>query len=272
MPRSSTRTPLALSLALALALAGCQTVPGTGRSQLIMVPMSMDLSLGAEGYQQTLAEAELITSGPDYEMVQRVGQRVSEAAERLYTERSIEFDWEIVLIDEPETANAWCMPGGKMAVYSGLLPVTQDEEGLAVVVGHEVAHAVARHGAERMSQDIVATVALGAASASMSDMDAQERDTIMQALVGVGTLGVILPFSRAQESEADQLGLYISADAGYDPRASIGLWQRMGAQSQGAAPPEFLSTHPSDETRIEHLQSIMHDALGYYEAAQNRRG
>ncbi|HZL99543.1 MAG TPA: M48 family metallopeptidase [Planctomycetota bacterium] len=270
MSRSTSRLLSAAALALATALPACETVPGTGRSQLIMVPASMDLSLGAEGYQQTLAEAQLITSGPDYEMVQRVGQRVSEAAERLYTERSIDFEWEIVLIDEPETVNAWCMPGGKMAVYSGLLPVTQDEDGLAIVVGHEVAHAVARHGAERMSHDILAGVALGAASVSMSDMDEGEKDTILQALVGVGTLGVVLPFSRSQESEADQLGLYISADAGYDPRASIGLWQRMAENSQGA-PPEFLSTHPSDETRIEHLQSVMPDAMGYYEAALERQ-
>jgi len=273
MPRPTVRTLALLALAAALppSLASCETVPGTGRSQLIMVPMSMDLSLGAQGYQETLKDSKLIKSGPDYEMVQRVGKRVSQAAGRLYPERSSEFRWEIVLIDDPKTVNAWCMPGGKMAVYSGLLPVTQDEESLAVVVGHEVAHAVARHGAERMSQDIVAELALGAASASMSDMDPQKRDEIMQALVGVGTLGVVLPFSRSQESEADQLGLYIAADAGYDPRAAIGLWQRMAAQG-GPAPPEFLSTHPSDASRIEHLQQVMPDALGYYTAAQKRKG
>jgi predicted Zn-dependent protease len=190
-------------------------------------------------------------------MVQRVGERIGAAAVRLYPERASQFKWEIVLIDDPKTVNAWCMPGGKMAVYSGLLPITQDEDSLAVVVGHEVSHAVARHGAERMSQTLALDAGLMAASASMSDMDAQKRDNIMLALVGVSTLGAILPYSRKHESEADELGVYIAGDAGYDPRAAIGLWERMAKESQGQAPPEFLSTHPSSASRIEHLQEVM---------------
>jgi predicted Zn-dependent protease len=265
------REPLSFVLVLStLLLSACAEVPGTHRHQLMMVPMSVELSLGDDGYRQTLAESKVITSGPDYEMVQRVGERISTAAVHLYPERSSEFKWEIVLLDDPKTANAWCMPGGKMAVYSGLLPITRDEDSLAVVVGHEVSHAVARHGAERMSQTLALDAGLMAASASMSDMDPQKRDNVMLALVGVSTLGAILPYSRKHESEADELGLYLAADAGYDPHAAIGLWERMAAESKGQAPPEFLSTHPSSDSRIEHLQEVMPQALAYYEASQSR--
>ena len=270
-----TRSKLAcLTLSLPLLIAACSTVPGTDRNQLMMVPLSVEMSLGGDGYQQTLAESQgkLVTSGPDFERVQRVGQRIAEAAQRLYPDPATRFTWEIVLIDEPKTANAWCMPGGKMAVYTGLLPITQDEESLAVVVGHEVAHAVARHGGERISQTLAAELALMGASASMSDMDPEKRDLYLQAMVGVGTLGYILPYSRKHESEADELGLYLAADAGYDPRAAIGLWERMAAKSGNQAPPEFLSTHPSSASRIAHLEEVMADAMGYYEAAQGRRG
>jgi len=270
-----TRSKLAclLTLSLPLLAAACATVPGTERHQLMMVPLSMEMSLGGDGYQQTLTESQdkLVTSGPDFDRVQRVGDRIAQAAQRLYPDPSNRFTWEIVLIDEPETANAWCMPGGKMAVYTGLLPITQDEDSLAVVVGHEVAHAVARHGGERMSQTLAAELALMGASASMSDMDPEKRDLYLQAMVGVGTLGVILPYSRKHETEADELGLYLAADAGYDPRAAIGLWERMAAKSQGQAPPEFLSTHPSSASRIEHLEESMGQALAYYEASKARR-
>ena len=255
------------ALAWAPLLAACSTVPGTDRSQLMVVPLSMEMSLGLDGYQQTLAESKVVTSGADYERVQRVGERIAKAAQHLYPDPASRFKWEIVLIDEPQTANAWCMPGGKMAVYTGLLPITQDEASLAVVVGHEVAHAVARHGGERMSQTLAAELALMGASASMSDMDPGKRDLYLQAMVGVGTLGVILPYSRHHESEADELGIYIAADAGYDPRASIGLWERMAASSKGS-PPEFLSTHPSSSSRIEHLEECMPKALAYYEDSQ----
>ena len=267
-----TRSPLAVLLLLSLPLlAACATVPGTERSQLMVVPLSMEMSLGGEGYQQTLSESKLVTSGPEYESVQRVGARIAEAAKHLYPDPSSRFTWEVVLIDEPQTANAWCMPGGKMAVYTGLLPITQDEDSLAVVLGHEVAHAVARHGGERMSQTLAAELLLVGASASMSDMDPEKRDMYLQAMVGVGTLGVILPYSRHHESEADELGIYLAADAGYDPRSSIGLWERMAHASQGQAPPEFLSTHPSSASRIEHLQEVMPQALAYYEASKGRQ-
>ena len=268
-----TRSKLACLLTLSLPLlSACATVPGTDRHQLMMVPLSVEMSLGGDGYQQTLTESQgkLITSGPDFERVQRVGDRIAQAAQHLYPDPATRFTWEIVLIDEPETANAWCMPGGKMAVYTGLLPITQDEDSLAVVVGHEVAHAVARHGGERMSQTLAAELAIAGASAGMSDMDPEKRDMYLQAMVGVGTLGVILPYSRKHESEADELGLYLAADAGYDPRSAIGLWERMAAKSQGQAPPEFMSTHPSSASRIAHLEEVMPKALGYYEGSKSR--
>ena len=267
------RSPVArrMGAAALLLLAGCATVPGTGRSQFRFTPLETEMSLGEEGYASELEDAKLITSGPDYEMVQRVGKRIAAAASELYPEPAAEFEWEITLVDDPKTVNAWCMPGGKMAVYSGLLPVTKNEEALAIVVGHEVGHAVARHGGERMSQDIAFSLVLGVAATSMSDMKPQEKDAVLGALVGVGTLGVLYPFSRKQEAEADELGLYIAAWAGYDPHAAIPLWQRM-ADTGGDKPPELLSTHPSDESRIEHMQELMPQAEDMYKQGKQQRG
>jgi predicted Zn-dependent protease len=263
------RTALARLTCLAL-LAACATVPGTGRSQFRLTSLEMELSLGEEAYATELEGATLVTSGPDYEMVQRVGQRIADAAMVLYPEPAAEFEWEIRLIDDPQV-NAWCLPGGKMAVYTGLLPVTQGEDALAVVVGHEVGHAVARHGGERMSQQIGIAAFTTAAAVSMSDMDSDERDAIMVALVGAGTYGVLYPFSRTQENEADELGLYIAAWSGYDPRAAIPLWKRM-ADTGGSKPPEILSTHPSDDTRIAHMEELMPQALQMYEDGRKDRG
>src|SRR5262245_31006327 len=202
-PRSgelTMRSPLARRMCAALLLlAGCATVPGTGRSQFRFIPLETEMSLGEEGYQSELQDATLITSGADYEMVQRVGQRIAAAATELYPEPSAQFEWEVKLIDDPKTVNAWCLPGGKIAVYSGLLPVTQNEEALAIVVGHEVGHAVARHGSERMSQDLTFSAILGATAVSLSDMKPEQRDLVMGALIGGGTLAVLYPYSRTQE-------------------------------------------------------------------------
>jgi predicted Zn-dependent protease len=262
------RAPALVAL---VALAACSTVPGTGRHQLLVTSVNEELELGEEGYAEALKGAKLVTSGPQYEMVQRVGHAIAQAATDLpdYAERCKDFEWEVALIDEPKTINAWCMPGGKIAVYTGLLPVTQDEASLAIVVGHEVGHAVARHGGERMSQELAVQLGLGIAAVSMGDMSQEQKDGVMTALVGVGTYGVLAPFSRAQESEADEIGLYIAAWAGYDPRAAIGLWTRMG-QMGGDKPPEILSTHPSDEHRLEHMQELMPKALKKYEAGQKQ--
>src|SRR5258705_2856937 len=178
-----------------LLMAGCATVPGTGRSQFRFTSLDMEMSLGEESYQSELKDAKLITSGADYEMVQRVGKRIADAATQLYPEPAAEFEWEAKLIDDPKTVNAWCMPGGKIAVYTGLLPVTQNEEALAIVVGHEVGHAVARHGGERMRQDLAFSVGLGVTAASLSDMKPEEKDAVLTALVGIGTYGVLNPYS-----------------------------------------------------------------------------
>jgi predicted Zn-dependent protease len=262
--------PAALLAVLLAVLAACASVPGTERSQLMLVPLSMEMSLGLQAWSQTVGEEPVVRSGANRDMVLRVGERIATAAKRMYPDPSREFAWEIVLIDDPKTVNAWCLPGGKMAVYSGLLEVTQDEDSLAIVVGHEVAHAVARHGAERMSQGLVFDATLLYADTRLEDMPADERNAVMQALVGIGTVGAILPYSRAHESEADELGLYLAADAGYDPRAAIGLWERMAAKSGGAGGFEFLSTHPSEATRIKRLQEAMPRALQIYEQAQRR--
>ncbi len=251
---------------LLLALTACSTVEGTGRRRVNFMSLGQEMSLGAEAYSDVLANEAIITIGPDAQMVKRIGKRVAEAAIELYPKYSTKFDWEFNLIDAPDTVNAWVMPGGKCAVYSGLLPVTQTENALAIVMGHEVAHAIARHGGERISQGMLFSGVMLGASIALKDKDEKERATILGLMGAGGQVGVMLPFSRAHESEADELGLYLAATAGYDPRASIPLWERMAA-SGGAGPPEWLSTHPAETTRIERLQEAMPKALEMYRAA-----
>lgn len=264
---------LALAAALAIAaaaLTGCSTTP-TGRSQVNFMSVGEEMRLGAEAYDEMLAEVKLITSGPQYEMVQRLGKRIAASAKDYYPDSGAkDFRWEFVLIDDPKMVNAWALPGGKCAVYTGLLPVTQDEASLAAVVGHEVSHAIAHHGAERMSQNMLLQGALVGASFSIRNMDSSEQQGIMAALGLGATVGVMLPFSRTHESEADEMGLFLSANAGYDPNAAVGLWERMGAASGGGGPPEFLSTHPSEDTRIERLKAIMPKAEDLYKKALTR--
>lgn len=265
------RMPLLPTVAASAVLfLACSTVPGTGRSQLNFMSSAQEMRLGAEAYREMLAEERLVTSGPDAEMVQRIGERIAQSAMELYPESDAsKFRWEFTLIDDDEMVNAWALPGGKTAVYTGLLPVTQDEDSLAAVMGHEIAHAIAHHGSERMSQGMVLQVGMMGAQVSMRDMDPEKRDNIMAAL-GVGsTVGIMLPFSRSHESEADEIGLMMAANAGYNPQAAIGLWERMGALSAGA-PPEFLSTHPSSETRIARLSALMPEAEALYRQALQR--
>jgi predicted Zn-dependent protease len=244
-----------LGLALLSTLAaGCSTVPVTGRHSFNMVPDSQANALGMEAYAQIKAESKLTTNGAQYDQVVRVGKRIAAIAQEP------SFDWEFALIDDPKTVNAFCLPGGKVAVYSGILPVTQDDDGLAVVLAHEIAHAVARHGSERMTDDL----ALQIGGAGLQQL-LQEKSPLTQQLAmtafGVGTtLGVVLPFNRAQESEADHIGLVLMARAGYDPQAAPNFWRRMIASSQGGAPPAFLSSHPSDEQRVQDLEKWMPEA------------
>ncbi|WP_151089133.1 M48 family metallopeptidase [Hymenobacter baengnokdamensis] len=255
---------LASSLLLA---AGCTTVPITGRRQLSLVSDSEMNTLAITQYKQTLGTAKLSTNAEQTAMVRRVGQRVAAAVEQYFKQQGQSsqlegYQWEFNLIDDPKTVNAWCMPGGKVAVYSGILPLTRDENGLAVVLGHEISHAVAKHGAERMSDQLAAQLGGTALSTALSQ-NPTVTNTLFQQAVGVGTQGMLLKFSRRQESEADHLGLIFMAMAGYNPEGAIPFWERMAAQSQTNMP-AFLSDHPSDATRIADLKSLMPEALKYY--------
>lgn len=258
---------LLISLLLALVVGACSTVPGTGRSQLLLLSSGQEMRLGADAYVEMLAAERIIESGNDAAMVQRIGERIAQSAIELLPDSDAKrFRWEFKLIDAPDMVNAWALPGGKTAVYTGLLPITQDEDSLAAVMGHEVAHAIARHGNERMSHGMVLQIGMLGAQMSTRDMDPGDRDMVMAGLGLGANVGVMLPFSRSHESEADEIGLMLAANAGYNPEAAIGLWQRMGAASSGA-PPEWLSTHPSSETRIRRLRELMPAANELYRTA-----
>jgi len=249
-------------------LAACSTVPLTGRSQLILIPDNQVMSLSFDQYNQFLSKHEVIKGTPEAQMVQRVGRRIQNAVQAYLVQNGQSgllngYQWEFNLVKDKQV-NAFCMPGGKVVVYTGILPVTENESGLATVMGHEIGHAIARHGNERMSQGLVAQMggmALGAALSSRP----QETQQIFMAAFGLGAqVGILLPYGRLQESEADQLGLIFMAMAGYDPHAAVGFWQRMAGQKDGAAPPEFLSTHPSHATRIADIKSYLPTAMAYY--------
>jgi metalloendopeptidase OMA1, mitochondrial len=252
------------------AIVGCETNPYTGRSQLLMTSVSQEMKLGTQAYSQVKNDPKLRQSQDprEVEPVKRVAARIVEAAKRSkYAETANKFQWEVTVIKDDKTANAFALPGGKMAVYTGIFPMAKTEAGLAAVMGHEVVHALARHGAERMSQGQVTNVGLqvlGAAAgvASGSGMVGQAA----MAALGVGAqVGVLLPFSRKHESEADYIGILLAADAGYDPRESVALWERMGQASSGGGPSEFMSTHPSHETRIDQLKKWMPEAMAIYQ-------
>jgi predicted Zn-dependent protease len=252
----------------AAAIISCSTNQITGRSQLTLVPQSELNAMAKQQYQQFLSENRVVSPSADRdaEMVRRVGNRVASAITRYFKQKgqNLEgYQWQFNLIAD-NSANAWAMPGGKVVIYTGLLPITQNEAALAVVMGHEVAHAVLEHGNERMSQGLVQQLGGVALSVAMANKPAATQSLFQQAY-GVGSnVGVLLPFGRKQELEADRYGLIFAAMAGYNPRESIGLWQRMEKASNGQKPPEFLSTHPSEGRRIEQLQKYMPEALQYY--------
>lgn len=260
------RTALLLTCALAWSAPSCNTLDATGRTQVNFFSIESEMSMGAQAYDEMLAGEPIVTRGADAEMVERIGKRVAAVAEEMYPNPAELFDWEFKLIRADDTINAWALPGGKCAVYTGLLSVTQSEDALAVVMGHEVAHALLRHGGERMSHNALFSAAIAGTSIALREQPPQKQRAILGALGVGGTVGVMLPFSRSHESEADEVGLKLAAAAGYDPRAAIPLWQRMGAAG-GAKPPEFLSTHPAEETRIQRLQKIMPEAMELYRAA-----
>ncbi|MDH4154832.1 MAG: M48 family metallopeptidase [Nitrospira sp.] len=253
-----------------ISVVGCQTNPYTGRSQLLMTSVGQEMQMGAQAYDQVKSDPKLRPSQDprEIEPVKRVAARIVEAAKRSkYAEMAQQFQWEVTVIKDDKTANAFALPGGKMAVYTGIFPVAKTEAGLAAVMGHEVVHALARHGAERMSQGQLANTVLQVAGAAigLSGGNPMLGQATMAAL-GLGTqVGVLLPFSRKHESEADYIGILLAADAGYDPRESVHLWERMDQLSAGGGPAEFLSTHPGHETRIEQLKKWMPEALAIYQ-------
>lgn len=240
-------------------LVACATNPITGKSGMVLLPIEQDTPLGAAAFQEVLATEKVITSGPDAALVKRVMDRLVVAAKDV----DPGFEWEVVLIDNPGTANAFCLPGGKMAVYTGILPITQNEAGLAVVMGHEIGHALARHGAQRVSQAMITQGAAEALSAAKPDWGGY----IQTGLVGINLL-VSMPFGRSQELDADHTGLILMARAGYDPREATRFWGRMAAMTGGDGGPEFLSTHPSHQTRIQQMEALMPQALELQERAQ----
>lgn len=234
-----------------------------------LLPESELVSMGLTEYRAFLTKNPAVaTADPNAQLVKKVGQRIQNAVVTYMSQHKLSsrisgYKWEFNLVND-NTVNAWCMPGGKVVVYSGLLGVTQNETALAVVMGHEIAHAVARHGNERMSQQLLAQVGAVALTVATAEKSSQTQQAFMTAY-GVGSqLGLLLPFSRLHESEADKLGLIFSAMAGYDPREAPAFWQRMAKASGGGAPPEFLSTHPSNQTRINDLNKYMPHALKYY--------
>lgn len=245
-----------LALLLAITISACVTTPYTNRSQLIFLSEAEEAQLGVAAYNEVLAKADVATGKP-LDVVRRVGERIARAADKP------SYQWQFTVIDDPRTVNAFALPGGKVAVYTGLFPIAKDEAGLAAVMGHEVAHALARHGAERMSQGIVLQLGAVGLSAAMGGKDPALANAVMSAY-GLGAqVGVALPFNRSQESEADRIGMILMAKAGYDPEAALYLWQRMGQNESGGRPPEYLSTHPSAATRQEQIRGWLPEARGY---------
>jgi len=260
---------MVMSVALA-SLVGCETNPYTGRSQLLMTSVSQEMQMGAQAYSQVKNDPKMHQSQDprEIEPVRRVAARIIEAAKRSkYAEMANQFQWEVTVLKDDKTMNAFALPGGKIAVYTGIFPVAKTEAGLAAVLGHEVTHALARHGAERMSQGQLTNVTLQVlgTAAGTAGGNAMLGQAAMAALGAGVQVGVLLPFSRKHESEADYIGILLAADAGYDPRESVHLWERMEQVSGGKGPSEFLSTHPGHETRIEQLKKWMPEAMAIYQ-------
>ncbi|GAB5560101.1 MAG: M48 family metallopeptidase [Synoicihabitans sp.] len=247
---------------------GCTTVPETGRSQLIMVSSQEEAQMGLAAFQQIKEEEKVSTNVMAIDRVNRVGRRIAASVGRSLPDAK----WEFVVF-ESEDLNAFALPGGKVGVYTGLLDLAESDDELAAVMGHEIAHVTSRHSAERMSQQMVAGLTAAGAEVYMESQDVDHKNrAIARAVLGVGTtVGVMLPFSRLHESEADAIGLKFAAGAGYDPRAAITFWQKMKAASEGEGrPPEFLSTHPSPDNRIERLKALAPEVMPLYRQAKKK--
>ncbi|MEY2727132.1 MAG: repeat-containing protein YfgC precursor [Planctomycetota bacterium] len=255
----------ASSITALLAIIGCQTVPVTERKQLLVMSEQRENEMGLSAWEDVLKSEKPSTNEKYIEIVRRVGQRIAAVANRP------DFKWEFNVI-ESETQNAFCLPGGKVAVYTGLLPVCQDEGGLAVVMSHEVAHAIARHGGERMTYQTAQNLGKSAVGYVMQNREEQQKQILLTAYGAASQYGVILPYSRKHELEADHIGLMLMSKAGYDPSCAPGFWERFSGLKEGGEPLEFLSTHPSDSRRATRLREIMPEAMQYYEAAAEKHG
>jgi predicted Zn-dependent protease len=259
-------------LGLLFLLLSCSTVAITGRKQLNLVPRSSMLSMSFQQYDEFIKANKFSDNQEQTTMVKGVGTKIQQGVEQYFAKRNMsddlrDYQWEFNLVESKEV-NAWCMPGGKVVVYTGILPITKDEYGLAVVMGHEIAHAVAGHGNERMSQGLIAELGGMALSKALEEKPEKTQQLWLTAF-GLGAqVGVLLPFSRLQENEADHLGLIFMALAGYDPNTAVGFWERMASLKGGQAPPEFLSTHPSDETRINKIKALIPEAMQYYSGSK----
>lgn len=257
MAQHGQRKVLAISLPLLFMVAACATAPVTQRSQLILISPQQESELGASAFQQVLSKAKVSHDAAQQAIVDRIGWRIARAA------NLTDAEWKFVVIDDPETVNAFALPGGKVGVYTGIFPVAKTEGGLAAVMSHEVAHVMARHGAERLSQGLLAQLGAAAIQAGMAGSKPGVVQGVMAAYGLGANVGVLLPYSRLQESEADRIGVLLMAKAGYDPQEAVHLWERM-AQEDGQRPPEFLSTHPDPARRIQDLRALMPNALSYY--------
>ncbi len=266
--KHSTKSKLFVLGGLLLLLSGCTEVAITGRKQFNLVPDSMVNSMAFQSYGEFLTQNKLSKDFSKTRMVKRVGGRIQKAVEQYCTQNGIEdrlqgYQWEFNLIED-DSLNAWAMPGGKMVVYTGLLKVTQTEAGLATVISHEIGHVFAKHGAERMTQGLLVDLGGMALSEALANRPAQTQNLFKQSY-GIGTqLGVLLPYSRVHENEADHLGLIFMAMAGYNPNEAVNFWQRMALAKQSPQPLEILSTHPADSTRISNLQRLLPKAMQYY--------
>jgi predicted Zn-dependent protease len=259
-------------LGILVVLASCSEVAITGRKQLNLIPSNTIQKMSFESYDQFLKDNTVSTDSDKVAMVQGVGVRIQKAVEKYCYENGMYdslkgYDWQFTLIED-ENVNAWAMPGGKVVVYTGLLPVARDETGLAVVMGHEIAHAIARHGNERMSQGLLVELGGMALSEALKSKPTETQNLFMKSYTVGSQYGVLLPYSRVHESEADHMGLIFMAMAGYNPEEAVGFWQRMSEASKGPKPPELLSTHPSDATRISNIRDLLPEAMRYYEQSE----
>ncbi len=248
---------------------GCRTTPITQRRQLLLIPESQEIQMGVAAYDEVKTKNKLSANAKYNEVVTRVGQRLADAAKR--QNLGTNFDWEFTVIAD-QTQNAFCLPGGKVAFYEGILPVCQNEAGVAVVMSHEISHALARHGGERMTQQMGVDSGGKILQAVVKRKAADKEQVFMTAYNAGAKYGLVLPYSRSHESEADEMGIHIMSQAGYDPHEAPKFWERFGAAKSGDAPPEFASTHPSDATRAAALRALLPQAVEEYQASPTKHG